>query len=78
MSIYLQYLALKFFLMKLRCDLKKNLCEKHSPLINTTKKTPLITSQFFDFKVVYLKNRLMFFVMASHWENKFENKSRFQ
>lgn len=57
---------------------KKKLCEKHSPLINTTKKTPLITSQFFDFKVVYLKNRLMFFVMASHWENKFENKSRFQ
>lgn len=57
---------------------KKNLCEKHSPLINTTKKTPLITSQFFDFKVVYLKNRLMFFVMASHWEDKFENKLRFQ
>lgn len=43
---------------------KKNLCEKHSPLINTTKKTPLITSQFFDFKVVYLKNRLMFFVIG--------------
>lgn len=64
--------------MKLRCDLKKNLCENIVPLINTTKKTPLITSQFFDFKVVYLKNRLMFFVMASHLENKFENKSRFQ
>lgn len=40
---------------------KKNLCEKHSPLINTTKKTPLITSQFFDFKVVYLKKQINVF-----------------
>lgn len=57
---------------------KKTSAKNILPLINTTKKTPLITSQFFDFKVVYLKNRLMFFVMGSHWENKFENKSRFQ
>lgn len=64
--------------MKLRCDLQKTSAKNILPLINTTKKTPLITSQFFDFKVVYLKNRLMFFVMGSHWENKFENKSRFQ
>lgn len=65
--------------MKLRCDLKKKTSAKNIlPLLTPQKKTPLITSQFFDFKVVYLKNRLMFFVMASHWENKFENKSRFQ
>lgn len=34
----------------------KKLWKEHSPLINTnTKKPPLITSQFLDFKVVYLK-----------------------
>lgn len=57
--IMIPSLKILFNQIKVRSNKKtknKKLWKEHSPLINpNTKKPPLITSQFLDFKVVYLK-----------------------
>lgn len=57
--IMIPSLKILFNQIKVRSKKKtknKKLWKEHSPLINTNiKKPPLITSQFLDFKVVYLK-----------------------